>query len=183
MITNTKTLIKFLIENYIKKASVAIDMTCGNGIDSKLILDSFDIKKLYCFDIQQQALDNTKNLLKNYRNYEIILDNHKNFDKYIKENVDFAIYNLGYLPRGDKEITTNYIDVEESLNKLLNKLNKNAVIIITFYPGHLSGKIESKEVLTFLKKLNQKQYMILKFTFENQKNNPPFVVMIQNILN
>ena len=99
--------------------------------------------------------------------------------KFVKENIDFAIYNLGYLPKGDKNITTNAVDVEKSLKKLLGKLNKNGVIFITFYIGHLCGQIESAEISRVLKNLEQKEFTVLKFLFENQKNNPPYVVMIQ----
>lgn len=180
-INNTKTLIEFFMKNYIDKIKVAVDMTVGNGFDSKNILEILQPEKLYCFDIQQEALDNSKILLEKYSNYELILENHKNFDKYVKENIDFAIYNLGYLPKGDKYITTNAEDVEESLKKLLDKLNSKGIIFITFYIGHSAGQIESLEISKFIQKLNQKEYTILKFTFENQKNNPPYVVMIQKI--
>ena len=180
-INNTKTLIAFFMKNYIDKIKVAVDMTVGNGFDSKNILEILQPEKLYCFDIQQEALDNSKILLEKYLNCELILENHKNFDKFVKENIDFAIYNLGYLPKGDKNITTNAEDVEESLKKLLGKLNSKGIIFITFYIGHSAGQIESLEVSKFIQKLNQKEYTILKFTFENQKNNPPYVVMIQKI--
>ena len=179
IINNTKNLIEFFMGSYIKDVKVAVDMTVGNGFDSKNILEIVKPKKLYCFDIQQEALDNSKNLLKDFSNYELILDNHRNFDKYVKDYVDFAIYNLGYLPNGDKLITTNSVDVEESVRKLLDKLNSKGVIFITFYIGHLCGQIESAEMSSFLKTIDQKDYTVLKFTFENQKNLPPYVVMIQ----
>ena len=180
-INNTKTLIEFFMLNYVKDVKIAVDMTVGNGFDSKNILEALQPEKLYCFDIQQEALENSKKLLNQYSNYELILENHKNFDKFVKENIDFAIYNLGYLPKGDKYITTNAVEVEESLNKLLKKLNSKGTIFITFYIGHLSGQMESLELSKYLESLNQKEYTILKFTFENQKNNPPYVVMIQKI--
>ena len=178
-INNTKTLIEFFMQSYVENAEVAVDMTVGNGFDSKNILEILKPKKLYCFDIQQGALDNSKKLLEDFSNYELILENHRDFDKYVKENIDFAMYNLGYLPKGDKNITTNAVDVEESLKKLLEKLNKNGVIFITFYIGHLCGQIESAEISRVLKNLEQKEFTVLKFLFENQKNNPPYVVMIQ----
>ena len=180
-INNTKTLIEFFMKNYISEIKVAVDMTVGNGFDSKNILEILQPEKLYCFDIQKEALENSRTLLEKYSNCELILENHKNFYKYVKENIDFAIYNLGYLPKGDKYITTNAEDVEESLKKLLEKLNSKGVIFITFYIGHSAGQIESLEISKFLQNLNQKEYTILKFTFENQKNNPPYVVMIQKI--
>lgn len=180
-INNTKTLIEFFMQSYVENVEVAVDMTVGNGFDSKNILEILKPKKLYCFDIQQDALDNSKKLLEDFSNYELILENHRDFDKYVKENIDFAMYNLGYLPKGDKNITTNAVDVEKSLKKLLGKLNKNGVIFITFYIGHLCGQIESAEISRVLKNLEQKEFTVLKFLFENQKNNPPYVVMIQKI--
>lgn len=179
VINSTKNLIEFFMSNYVKDVKIAVDMTVGNGFDSKNILEILKPEKLYCFDIQQEALDNSKKLLEQYSNFELILENHKNFDKFVKENIDFAIYNLGYLPKGDKNITTNAVDVEKSLKKLLGKLNKNGVIFITFYIGHLCGQIESAEISRVLKNLEQKEFTVLKFLFENQKNNPPYVVMIQ----
>lgn len=179
VINNTKNLIEFFMKNYIDNVKIAVDMTVGNGVDSKNILEILEPKKLYCFDIQEEALYNSKKLLNKFSNYELILDNHRNFDKYVKENVDFAIYNLGYLPRGNKNITTNAVDVEKSLKKLLDKLNKSGIIFITFYIGHLCGQIESLEISKFLKNLDQKKFTVLKFLFENQRNNPPYVIMIQ----
>lgn len=181
VINSTKNLIEFFMHNYVKDVKIAVDMTVGNGFDSKNILEILKPEKLYCFDIQQEALDNSKKLLKQYSNFELVLENHKNFDKFVKENIDFAMYNLGYLPKGDKNITTNAEDVEESLKKLLGKLNSKGLIFITFYIGHSAGQIESLEISKFLQNLNQKEYTILKFTFENQKNNQPYVVMIQKI--
>ena len=178
-INNTKTLIEFFMQSYVENVEVAVDMTVGNGFDSKNILEILKPKKLYCFDIQQDALDNSKKLLEDFSNYELILENHRDFDKYVKENVDFAMYNLGYLPKGDKNITTNAVDVEKSLKKLLGKLNKNGVIFITFYIGHLCGQIESAEISRFLKNLEQKEFTVLKFLFENQKNNPPIVYLVE----
>lgn len=181
IINNTKNLINFLVKNYIKKVNCAVDMTVGNGYDSKMILDNLNPEKLYCFDIQKNAIENTNKLLENYSNYILILDNHTNFLNYVKEKIDFAIYNLGYLPNGDKTITTNALDVEESLSKLLENLNEKAIVLITFYIGHNSGLVESEKIGNFLKKLNQKEFTVLEFNFKNQKNNPPYVVMIQRV--
>lgn len=181
MINNTKTLIEFYITYYIGKANICVDMTCGNGNDSKFILENLSPKKLYAFDIQEKARESTFYTLKdlNLSNFTFILDNHKHVKKYIEDKVDFAIYNLGYLPSGDKNITTLAKDVLSSLNELMTMLNKNAKIIVTFYPGHDSGKLEADIILDFFESLPQKDYVITKFDFINQKNNPPFVVMLE----
>lgn len=181
MVNNTKDLIKFLLKNYVEKVEIAVDMTVGNGNDSKAILETLNPKKLYCFDIQEVAIENSKKLIGNIENVKYILDSHCNLDRYVEEKIDFAIYNLGYLPNGDKSITTISKDVIESLEKLLENLNDKGKIILTFYPGHESGKIESEEISDFLSKLSQKIFSIIKFEFINQQNNPPYVIMISKI--
>ena len=92
VINSTKNLIEFFMHNYVKDVKIAVDMTVGNGFDSKNILEILKPEKLYCFDIQQEALDNSKKLLKQYSNFELVLENHKNFDKFVKENIDFAMF-------------------------------------------------------------------------------------------
>lgn len=36
-----------------ENARIAVDMTAGNGFDSKFILDEINPEKLYAFDIQE----------------------------------------------------------------------------------------------------------------------------------
>ncbi|MDD7305333.1 MAG: class I SAM-dependent methyltransferase [Peptoniphilaceae bacterium] len=179
MIDNTKELVRKILIEEGKRNGYVLDMTCGKGYDSKFILENLSPKKLYAFDIQELSKEFTEKTLGSFKeNFVFILDNHKNLDLYVKEEIDLAIFNLGYLPSSDKTITTNYKDVIEALEKILKKLTKNSMIIITFYPGHPSGKEEYIYVGKYLKNLSQQQYSIIKYDFINQKNDPPLVVKI-----
>lgn len=181
IINNPVKLSHFIIENRTKNNIKACDMTAGNGYDSKFILDKKNPEILYAFDIQDLAKNNTIKLIGNRSNLKFILDNHKNIDKYINEKIDLFVYNLGFLPKGDKSITTDYKSVIESLKYSLKLLNKNGLILITFYPGHDKGKEESKYVGKFLKSLNQKLFQVIKYDFFNQINNPPYLVSIRKL--
>lgn len=179
MIDNTKNLVRKILLEEAKKEGVILDMTCGKGYDSKFILENLKPKKLYAFDIQEISRDKTKETLGSFpENFVFILDNHKNLDFYVKEKIDLAIFNLGFLPTSDKSITTNYKDVIEALSKIFKLMGKTSMVLITFYPGHAEGKKESIYVEDYLRKLPQKEYSIMKFDFINQKNNPPYVVRI-----
>ncbi|MGO3017610.1 MAG: tRNA (mnm(5)s(2)U34)-methyltransferase [Anaerococcus sp.] len=179
MIDNTKNLVRKILIEEAKRNGIALDMTCGKGHDSKFILDNLSPKKLYAFDIQEMAKEESKKTIGEFpENFNFILDSHKNLDLYIKEKIDLAIFNLGYLPSSDKTITTNYKDVIEAINKILDLSQKGTLIVLTFYPGHKEGKEESIYVEEILRKLPQKQYSILKYDFINQKNNPPYVIKI-----
>ena len=181
IINNPVKLSHYLIENRVENNIRACDMTAGNGNDSKFILDKKNPKILYAFDIQKLSQERCKKLIGQRKNFKFILDDHKNIGKYIEEKIDLFIYNLGFLPKGDKSITTNYKSVIQSLKSCLDLLNENGLILITFYPGHEEGKNEEKYVGEFLKNLDQKTFQVIKYNFYNQINNPPFLISIRKV--
>lgn len=181
IINNPVKLSHYLIENRVENNIRACDMTAGNGKDSKFILDNKNPKILYAFDIQKLSQERCKKLIGQRKNFKFILDDHKNIEKYIEEKIDLFIYNLGFLPKGDKSITTNYKSVIKSLKSCLDLLNENGLILITFYPGHEEGKNEEKYVGEFLKNLDQKTFQVIKYNFYNQINNPPFLISIRKV--
>ncbi len=181
IINNPVKLSHYIIKNRLENNIKACDMTAGNGKDSKFILEMKNPEILYAFDIQKLSQKRCEELIGKRDNFKFILDDHKNIEKYIKEKIDLFIYNLGFLPKGDKSITTNYKTVIKSLEASLNLLNKNGLILITFYTGHSQGKSEAEFVGKFLKNLDQKAYQIIKYDFFNQINNPPFLISIRKV--
>lgn len=181
IINNPVKLSHYLIENRVENNIRACDMTAGNGKDSKFILDKKNPKILYAFDIQKLSQERCEKLIGQRDNFKFILDDHKNIEKYIEEKIDLFIYNLGFLPKGDKSITTNYKSVIKSLKSCLDLLNEKGLILITFYPGHEEGKNEEKYVGEFLKNLDQKTFQVIKYNFYNQINNPPFLISIRKV--
>lgn len=175
-----------LLKNTLKQGDIAVDATCGNGNDtlflSKLVGDSGHV---YSFDIQEQAIETTKGLLQANEKHNItyIHDSHAKVNQYIPEalhgKIGGAIFNLGYLPRSDKQIITKGDSTITAVNSLLPYIKKEALIVIVIYYGHEGGAEEKEEVLQFVKQLDQKQYSVLQYQFINQKNNPPFVVAIE----
>ena len=92
-----------IIENHLEKRVVAIDATLGNGYDTDFLCERFE--KVYSFDVQEEACLNYK--LKNKENVSVINDSHHKFKEYVLEDkVNCIMYNLGFLPGGNKEITT-----------------------------------------------------------------------------
>lgn len=172
-----------VLKNINLDGKVAIDATLGNGNDSLKILKNMKSGYLYGFDIQEIAIENSEKLLsKNgFENYKLILDSHENLDKYIEGEIEFAIYNLGYLPRADKTIVTKPKSTVESVNKSINKLSKTGVVIVVSYIGHPGSYEENDALERFLKGLSQKEYRVEKRQFFNQINTPPIVYLIDRM--
>ena len=170
----------YLLKEKITSSDICLDMTLGNGNDTLFLLKY--AKFVYAFDIQKEALENSYKKLLKYNNYKLILDSHENFDKYVKEPIKSVIFNLGYLPKGNKNITTNCETTLKTLNKALNVISTNGIIIIVVYPGHEEGMKESLKLNDFLKTLDQKKFEVLKYEFFNQINNPPYLFAIEKIV-
>lgn len=163
----------------ISKSDCCVDMTLGNGHDTLFL--SLISKFVYGFDIQNKAIENTSKLLKenNCNNFELILSSHDMIDKYINIKIKGFIFNLGYLPSGDKSITTTYETTIKALIKCLDLLDENGIIALVIYTGHEQGKIENEKIMEFVKKLPQKKYDVVSYKFENQINNPPYALLIE----
>ena len=167
----------YLLKKHLTKSDVVIDMTVGNGHDTLFLVQIS--KFVYGFDIQKDACVKADGLLKGYQNFKIINDSHIFFDKYIKDEIAGVIFNLGYLPGGDKNIHTDATTVLKTLKKILHILKINGICIIVFYPGHKSGFEEASIIQKYLQSLNQKEFAVLKYEFINQINNPPFLIAIK----
>ena len=182
---NPVDMTKRIITNYVREGSKVLDCTVGNGNDTldlaKLVGDN---GKVYGFDIQSVALETTKNKLKieGLENRVLLIeDSHEYIDKYISEELDLIIYNLGYLPGGDKSIKTNSITTVKSIKKALNLLKSNGLLLIVSYTGHAGGKEEKEKLESYLKSLDQKYANVLEFNFINQKNNPPILYGVEKL--
>ena len=166
-----------LLEEVVSKDDITIDMTCGNGFDT-LWLSEIS-KKVYSFDIQEVAIMTAKKNVNGKDNIEFICDTHDNVLEYVKCNTKGVIYNLGYLPAGDKTITTTYESTISSLEKVLSILDIHGRVVLVCYPGCESGKKESEELDRYLKTLDQKKYSVITYKFINQINNPPFIYAVE----
>lgn len=136
---NNNTFIHKYLKGLINSDDICVDMTMGNGNDTYLLASLS--KYVYSFDVNQKAIDNSKERCKQFNNIKYILDSHINVDKYIK-NANLFIFNLGYLPNTDNPTITKANDTLIAFKKAYDLLEANGYIIITFYRGHIGGKDE-----------------------------------------
>lgn len=171
-----KTMTEYVKDKLLEKSyDIAIDFTMGNGNDT-LVLSKV-AKKVYSFDIQEQALINTRQLLDNVENVELILSGHENFDEYI-QSFDVGIFNFGYLPQGDHNITTKVATSLLAIDKAVKCLNSKGQLFIVVYIGHLEGKKESLKIDEYVSNLNHMVYNVALFKMMN-KLNAPYVIEIE----
>lgn len=172
-----------LIKKCLQEGDIAVDATAGNGHDTVFLAKHVGkTGKVYAFDIQQQAIEATRERIMQCEMAEqvvLIHDGHEHMASYIKTAVKGILFNLGYLPGGDKKIVTGPEKTLKAVRDGLQLLCSEGLIILVVYYGHYGGEEEKEALLHFVKKLDQKQYTVLMYHFVNQHNNPPFLIAIE----
>lgn len=169
-----------LIDTYIEQGSTVIDATCGNGNDTLYLAQQLDGSGvIHAFDIQQSAINNSKLKTAAFNNIHYHLEGHQNVLDYVDAPVRLAIFNLGYLPKGDKSIVTLPETTIQAIERIFSILEKEGIIILVIYPGHAEGQVEKEAILNYLEQFDQGDAHIFKYEFINQKNNPPFICAIE----
>ena len=81
------------ILNHANQDAHIIDMTAGNGHDTKFLAQNF--KQVTAIDIQVQAIENTKKRCKAFNNVHTILKSHALVDYEKLTPIHGVMYNLG----------------------------------------------------------------------------------------
>lgn len=175
-----------VLENLIKPGQTVIDATAGNGNDTLFLARKVGINgKVYAFDIQNQAIEKTREVLEDKHCLErvsLIQDSHENLREYIKEPINGIIFNLGYLPGGDKSITTAAASTIRCLEQSIDILTSGGVLAIVVYPGHSGGDREAAEVEAFLAKLPSPPWYVLSWKRVNAADKAPYLLLAQKQL-
>lgn len=171
------------IRYHVQEGDICIDATAGNGNDTQLLCELVgDAGKVYAFDIQAQAVANTKERLEIAglsERAEVLQDSHTNMGNYANEgSVSCIVFNFGYLPGGDHNLATRKETSIEAIHEGLRLLKKNGMMSLCIYSGGDSGFEERDAILEELKQLDGKKYLVIKSEYYNRPNNPPMPVMI-----
>lgn len=142
------------ILRYCPNPLLAIDATIGNGYDTQFLQKILSPQgKLWGFDIQESAMNITSEKIYGDPRIHLIKDTHEKLNYYLAEyqgKVDLIMYNLGYLPNGDKTLTTLKNSTIHSVRQALTLLRTRGVLSILAYPGHPQGKEEAEFLKEFV---------------------------------
>ena len=168
----------------IRKGDIVIDATCGQGLDS-LVLSRLALSRdgglLYCIDIQEKAIRDTRaRLSKEYEEaissdrIKLIQCDHAEFPSEIEsESVSAIVYNLGYLPGthrdGIDRIVTRTESTIKSFDAARSLLKLGGVLSVTAYRGQASGPSETEACIAYFSTLGQTNWRVFSHTPINTK--------------
>jgi putative uncharacterized protein (fragment) len=110
---------------------------------------------------------------------ELIAASHADLADYVREPLDAAMFNFGYLPGGDKTVTTKAGSSVRAMQAAAALLAEGGLLTAVVYSGHPAGRAEAAAIEQWAAALPQEQYQVLHYRFTNQRNHPPQLLAIE----
>ena len=182
-VSNVLNLVKTAIEPALKNARIVVDATAGNGHDTLFLAEHIaDEAKIYAFDIQEAALNNTRALTAAYaRRINYVLASHDKIAEWVSAPIDVAMFNLGYLPGEKHCVTTKVESTMAAVRQVLDKLSCNGVCVVVAYPGHEAGAQEAASLEKFFAVLPKKNYTVGCYRLLNHARTAPYAYVVEKV--
>jgi methylase of polypeptide subunit release factors len=146
------------VERFLHEGDLAIDATVGNGYDTAFLARRVgSAGRVLGFDLQEIALEATrKSLLREglLERVTLIHQSHAEMGEALSQipggrRPQAIMFNLGYLPGGDKTVTTRTEETLKALDLALAAIGGGGVVTVVLYPGHEEGLRESRAVTSW----------------------------------
>ena len=186
LLTKTTELSMYVTLDYIREGDLVIDATCGNGNDTLLLSAAVgESGDVLAVDIQEEAVEKTKKRLQDAGagNVKTIQGSFCFMDQFLSAwfpdcRPAAVVFNLGYLPGGNKAITTRTDETVSAVAKAAELVRKDGIVTVVMYSGHPEGEREKAEVLAMAKKLPKDRFHVVFASMLNQDSCPPEILWI-----
>jgi hypothetical protein len=173
------------IEVALFDGALAIDATVGNGYDTLFLAHRVGPKgKVLGFDVQKAALAGAREILKfvgSIDRVSLIHESHTRLSDFLPagSTIAGAMFNLGYLPRGNRQIITRPDTTVLALRSVLEHLAERGRVTLLAYRGHEGGIPEYEGVRQFLEQLPGDEWLVEELASTNDSPIAPRLFRIQ----
>jgi hypothetical protein len=177
------------IEVALFDGALAIDATVGNGYDALFLGHRVGPKgKVLGFDVQKAALAGAREILKfvgSIDHVSLIHDSHTRLADYLPAGavIHAAMFNLGYLPRGNRRIITRPETTVLALRSVLEHLAERGRVTLLVYRGHEGGVPEYQGVRQFVEELPEDGWLVEELASTSDSPVAPRLFRIQRKIN
>ncbi len=153
-----------LVQKCLKADGYAIDATVGNGHDTLFLAHLVGTGgRVDGFDLQRDAIENTRRKTAGLPQVHLHHLSHEKMGEHLAGPVDAVMFNLGYLPSGDKSVITHPASTLPALETAAQVLGEGGILTVVVYPGHEGGSAESTAVDQWFKNLRRDCYRVVRF--------------------
>lgn len=180
---NALSYVHRLLRDHVTKGDFCIDATVGNGHDTEVLASLVgDTGIVYGFDIQEQALRSVSERgVDRLSALRLLHAGHEQMAECIasehRGSIAAITFNLGYLPGGDKSVTTMTSTTIDAIEQGASLLRPGGLMTIVCY-SHPEGLRELAAIRELLRSWPQEVYTCSETNFFNQRGNPPVVFCV-----
>lgn len=213
---NTNSCAHNLADNLPKPSRLLLlDATAGNGRDTLFLAQALESLAassdiiVHAFDVQAEAIKKTQKRLEAEslgQRLKTYLESHEHLASFLPEPdaIAIAMFNLGFLPRSNKELITkkastllalkslcglNYADLSPN-EKLAGAALPEAKVLLALggllavhcYAGHAGGELETEAVLDFCNQLDSSKWRVLQTELISKKQNRELLFLVERLL-
>ncbi|MDL2316761.1 class I SAM-dependent methyltransferase [Desulfovibrio sp. OttesenSCG-928-A18] len=179
---------------------LALDGTCGNGRDTLWLAAGLRALRqshaaafrwsVLALDIQERALASAGQRLAEEGLLDLVTfarQGHEELEAILGRMraarpeplaLGLGVYNLGYLPGGDKGIRTSAPHTLRSLEAALRVLVPGGMLLVHAYAGHAGGPEELEAVRAFACGLSESEFSAASYALCNKSRNPEALFLI-----
>ncbi|XPV76391.1 MAG: class I SAM-dependent methyltransferase [Desulfovibrio sp.] len=179
---------KDAVGSSLEDGDIAIDGTVGNGFDTVFLAQAVGSTGfVYGFDVQEMAIASAaKRLQKNgLNNVTLCHCGHEQVVGKIPEKfhgkVKAAMFNLGFLPRSDKNIITQAQTTVPALQGAYDVLCPGGVLSVAVYTGHEGGVEEGDAVQQWMEALDWNECRCASYTFTNKPKGREVLYLVEKL--
>ncbi len=136
-----------LVARRLLPGAAAIDATVGNGHDTLFLARCVGPSgRVEGFDIQPEAIAATRLATSGLPQVRLHCLGHEAMGRILTVPVEAILFNLGYLPSGDRGVVTRRDTTLPALDAALDLLSGSGLLSVVVYPGHPGGREEADAV-------------------------------------
>ncbi|MEL7297475.1 MAG: class I SAM-dependent methyltransferase [Pseudomonadota bacterium] len=174
------------VRDGITRGATVLDATMGNGYDTLFLAQCVgDDGQVLALDRQTDAIRSSTARLTQaglVQRVQLILGDHATIEQDLPETcppLAAVMLNLGYLPGGDKEITTSTASTLHAIRFALAHLAPSGRMTCMAYRGHAGGVDEAAAVASLMQSLTDNQFIV---THKKAPANGPVLWMVERVV-
>jgi SAM-dependent methyltransferase len=175
----------FFLRERLKPGDCVVDATCGNGQDTLLLAGLVGSSgRVWAFDVQEAALAITGERLAAVgleHRVQLMHAGHERLAELVAETLQAVVFNLGYLPAGDKDTRTGAETTTAALQQAATLLHSGGFILIAVYTGHAGGAEEWRAVHKWCAALLPHEFNVWQSRQLNRGDTAPFLVIVEKV--
>ncbi len=170
------------LREVIREGDLVIDATAGNGHDTVFLAEAVgDGGRVLALDVQESAIRSARKRVGDAgleARVGFHLTSHARMAEHAGEGLVSAVmFNLGYQPGEDHEVTTEAGETIAALDAAAELLRPGGALSVICYPGHAAGKTEAEAVEQWMEALPGAGWRVAKYAMCGTKRPAPFLLL------